>query len=69
MINPLRLAPAAGHVDDAPLCPLPVRARLVRVASVETIAQIHPGLFEVAPKKVEGRGALLASTPNELDRL
>ena len=66
--SPLRLVPAAGHVYDAPLCPLPVGA-LVRVASAETIAQIHPGLFEVAPRKVEGRGALLASTPNQLGGL
>ena len=69
LVSSSALSQQPGHVDDAPLFILPVDARRVRVASVETIAQIKPGLFGVAPRDIEGRGALFASTPNQLDGL
>ena len=55
----LRLAPAAGQIDDAPIF----------IVSSSAFAQIQLGLFEVAPRDIEGRGALFASTPNQLDGL
>jgi hypothetical protein len=66
---PLPRAPAAGRVEHAQLSTLPARARLVHVSTVKILAQIQAGLLEVASREVEGCGALLTCTPNQLDGL